>query len=85
MLPQNAFIYDFYNKYEDLASDRLSITDLRIAISLALFMFAAGIFSIGLFYPFMVYERAGITGVSLITGTAQSLPPKPYIKREGLF
>ena len=64
MLPQNAFTYDFYNKYEDLASDRLSITDLRIAISLALFMFAAGIFSIGLFYPFMVYERAGIKAES---------------------
>ena len=60
MLPQNAYTDDFYKKYEDLDPDRLSITDLRIAISLALFMFAAGIFSIGLLYPFMVYERAGI-------------------------
>ena len=60
MLQQDAFSDFFYNKYEDLDPDRLSITDLRIAISLALFMFAAGIFSTGLLYPFMVYNRAGI-------------------------
>ena len=60
MLQQDAFSVFFYNKYEDLDPDRLSITDLRIAISLALFMFAAGIFSTGLLYPFTVYNRAGI-------------------------
>ncbi len=60
MFLQNDFTDDFYEKYEDLNPDGLTLTDLRIAISLSLFLFAAGIFSTGFLYPMMVYDRAGI-------------------------
>ena len=61
---KNKYIEDFCEKYEDLDLKGLNNNDVRIGISLALFIFAAGIFSIGLFYPFMVYQRAGAAVLS---------------------
>ncbi len=54
---KNELLTGFYEKYEDLGIDSLTIIDLRIAISLALLIFAAGIFSLAA-YPLAVYKRA---------------------------
>ncbi|MCR4655413.1 MAG: hypothetical protein K5770_04190 [Lachnospiraceae bacterium] len=49
---------EFYEKYEDLDIGGFNVTDLRVIISMTLFIFSASVLSIFLLYPHMVYQRA---------------------------